>query len=793
MSTVQLYLDFRDQLSNVQRNIGLMVEVAMPPAQRAIYTLDSELAHEVVAGLMRYEYLVDVKIVDELDVKIAGSEREPLSSKTRWVTALIHDEFVSYDAPLPLPVPSDTMGSIAFVIDMDTALKPFYKHSVLLMSAGIIRSSILVFGLFVAFYYMLTKPLIRLNQEIKAINLISPSEQRITPPRSSKEDELSELVRSANQLLDTVDLALSKRRAVEVVLRKSEEHVRQIIDSLPVWVGARNRDGHYIFANKALADFLETTPEALRGSHISDFKHYCLTGVEQAITVDKRVIESRSGSETIEEKWATKSGAEHDMHTYIMPMEFYDETVALVVSSDISELKLTQEQMEYMAYHDILTSLPNRSFLVDRLTRDIKRARETNEYGALMFIDLDQFKNINDSLGHPAGDAILKSVSECLIKSVRDSDLVTRLGGDEFVVVLNDLGSDKDTALSRAEAYAEMLRTELANSRHHYQDIELHVTGSIGISVFPDEGVGPHELLRYADTAMYKVKEAGRNAIEFYTQGMSDNVTQMLMMEDALRKAFKLNQFSLHFQPRVDNINSKIVGAEALLRWQHPEQGMISPAEFIPILETSGQIVEVGMWVLETATTQVKSWIEQGLWHESMRLGVNISPRQFRSGSFVDDISQVVKDVQFPPELLEMEITEGIVIDNLDVTVNTMSALRDQGFAFALDDFGTGYSSISYLKQLPVSVLKIDKSFVQDITEDASDRILVQTITTMGNMLGLEVVAEGVETPGQLALLETYNCRFYQGYLCSRPLAAKDFSELLRKECVDWVKSEVIG
>lgn len=790
MSAVQLYLDYRHMASEAGEQITLLVDVAAPPAQRAIYTLDYELAHEVVAGLMRYSFILEVTLKDELGAEVASQRRELSPSGTRWVTKLIGEEFVRYGARLDIPGDSDAHGYLEIVVDNDQAFSSLYNHSMLLMSTGLIRSSILVFGLFIAFHFMLTKPLIRINKEINEIDLNRPGEQRLNSPKSRRSDEFDQLIQSANQLLDTVDLALSKRKAVEVVLRKSEEHVRQIIDSLPVWVGARNSDGHYIFANKALADFLGTTPEAMRGSHISDFKHFCLTGVEMPTSIDMEVIRSNSGSKTIEEKWRSTSGDEIDMHTYIMPMEFYDEMVALVVSSDISELKSTQAQMEYMAYHDALTKLPSRSYLIEHLQTEIDQSEKTKEFGALLFIDLDQFKNINDSLGHPAGDAILKSVAKSLSEGIRECDWVCRLGGDEFVVVLTALGKDRAVAMSRAEAHAELLRGELVQGRHFYQDIELHVTGSIGIVMFPDAGIGPHELLRFADTAMYKVKEAGRDAVEIYSQGMADNATHVIMMEHALRKAFENKDFSLHFQPRVDNLNKKIVGAEALLRWEHEEKGMVSPAEFIPIMETSGLIVEVGVWVLEKSLQQVKEWQQQGLWDDSMRLSVNISPRQFRSGSFVEDISRVANDINFPPSMLEMEITEGIVIDNLEVTIDTMSSLRDLGFAFALDDFGTGYSSISYLKQLPVSVLKIDKSFVRDITEDASDRILVQTISTMGNMLGLEVVAEGVETPGQLSLLDSYDCRYYQGYLCSKPLPVEQFTELLKRDSVDWVDVE---
>ncbi len=786
MSAVQIYIDYQSQIHLVDAMINRVIKVSTPPAERAVYTLDSELAEEVVTGLMQYEFIVEVALKDELGGVVAHQYREPGLSKTRWLTRLFMEERLPFEAPLRVPRHSDMSGNISFVVDMNAAFAPFYQHSALVISIGLIRSSLLVLFLFIAFHYMLTKPLIRLSSEIKLINPGSPGEQRLSYPVSGRDDELRQLVSSANQLLDAVDLALAKRRAVEVVLRKSEEHVRQIIDSLPVWVGARNRDGHYIFANKALADFLNTSADAMRGSHLSDFREFFLTDPSEVIRLDAEVIDSHVNAQISEERWVDARGEEHHMHTYIMPMEFYDETVALVVSSDITELKVAQELMEHMAYHDALTNLPNRSYLIERLDEEVKRAGKRGEFGALLFIDLDQFKNINDSLGHPAGDAILKNVSERLPLAVTDSDIVVRLGGDEFVVVLTDLGNEMPSAILKAESAAEKLRRNVS-APYFYKDLELHVTCSVGIVMFPEEDVSVHELLRYADTAMYQVKAQGRDAIEFFNKRMAEHAKDVLVMEGDLHKALENDRFSLHFQPRVDNSSGTIVGAEALLRWLHPERGMVSPAEFIPILETSGLIVNVGMWVLEKSISQVKKWQSEGLWTNDMRLGVNISPRQFRSSAFVDDVAKLLRRLDFPAHLLEMEITEGIVIQNLDVTIETMTTLRSLGVVFALDDFGTGYSSISYLKQLPVSVLKIDKSFVRDITDDHNDRILVETITAMGNMLELEVVAEGVETREQLDLLKAYNCRYYQGYLCSRPVEAKSFAELLTKSVVDWV------
>ena len=781
MSAIQIYIDFQLQSAEIHRLITRITQVSTPPAARAVHTLDNMLANEVALGLMRHDFIIAVTIEDELGNELAASSKLRMRSNTIWFTKQFTQDLRLFKSSLSIPGHDNVSGHLSFVADMDTAYQAFYQHSAVIISIGLIRSFFLVLFLFVAFYYLLTKPLIRISSELKSINPGSPGEQRLSRFQTNHRDELHQIVNSANQLLEEVDLALAKRRSVEVVLRKSEEHVRQIIDSLPVWVGARNRDGHYIFANKALAKFLQTTPESMRGSHISEFSNFFVTPPNEVMSLDMSVIDTKESAQIWEETWRDYHGAERQMHTYVMPMDFYDETVALVVSSDITDLKSAQQLMEHMAYHDALTDLPNRLYLIERLEEELQKSIKNDAFGALLFIDLDQFKNINDSLGHPVGDGVLKHVAERLTLITTENDVVVRLGGDEFVIVLGALGHELSTAILNAEQIGEKIRTFISEPYSH-NDIELHVTCSVGIVLFPDEDSGVHELLRYADTAMYQVKEQGRDGIQFFNKHMADNARNVLVMEGELHKALENKEFVLFYQPRVDTETSEISGAEALLRWNHPERGLISPAEFIPILETSGLIVGVGLWVMQEAIRQVKVWKEEGVWGPKMRLGINISPRQFRFSHFVDDVIRVLDEEKLSANILEMEITESIVISNLDETVNTMATLKQKGILFALDDFGTGYSSISYLKQLPVSILKIDQSFVRDITFDRNDRVLVETISAMGAMLDLDVVAEGVETEEQLSLIRQYGCRFYQGYCCSRPLPAEQFKSLLLAE-----------
>ncbi|WP_390594707.1 putative bifunctional diguanylate cyclase/phosphodiesterase [Simiduia litorea] len=780
MSSVQLYLDLKGHEESLESLIQRVIEVTTPPAARAVHTLDDDLSLEVVNGLLAYDFVYDVTIADELDSVLAtGSKPRPVSS-TRWITAFIAEDSRVYTARLSIPGYGDSVaGTIRFTVDIDVVLAPFFDRSGLILGAGMLRNTLLVLFLFFAFHLMLTRPLIQLVKEMSSIDLDKPGQSRIKYPTDHRDDELGELVTTTNKLLDLMELSLAKRRAVELALRRSEEHIRQIIDSLPVMVGARNKDGNYIFANKALADFVGKTTAEMQNCHVSDLLTFYLNDVDRLIEIDCSVISGEVESEVLEENFRSIDGNPVYLQTYIKPIEFYDERVALIVSTDISERKRAQFKMEFMAYHDALTDLPNRVHLVERLEHELRRAKRHGYHGAVLFIDLDHFKTINDSLGHPVGDEVLKQVAQRLQRSVREEDLVARLSGDEFVVVLTVLDQDLSIAALKAAEIGEKIRAKISEP-YIYDEMELRVSGSVGVVVYPDADSSVHELIKYADTAMYQVKERGRDAIEFFNTDMADKVSQQLLMEGDLHRALEDQQFELYYQPKIDCVTKAVVGAEALLRWQHPVKGFISPVDFIPVLETSGLIVDVGAWVLTEACKALELWQSKGLWRADMRLSINISPRQFRRKTFVQDVSAALSLGNIPDNSLDMEITEGVVIQNVDETISTMAQLSDMGVSFSLDDFGTGYSSISYLKSLPVSTLKIDRSFVRDIVDDQNDRVLVETIVTMGCLLGMNVVAEGVEDEEQLRLLKKYGCHSYQGYLTSPAVPLDKFEAFLK-------------
>lgn len=786
MSWVQFYLDFMSQEKEFESLIDKILKVSTPPAVRAVSTLDDELAYEVVNGLLRYGYVYSVIIYDDTgNILAQGSNPRP-ELKTRWLTSRITNNTRDFSDVLVLPGYMDgTAGRIEFSVDMDLALEGFYDRTFTAVVTGIFRNMLLVILLFVIFHSMLTKPLVRLSREIRNINPDHPGVNRLTP-LPARRDELAQLISSSNQLLDVVEMSLAKRRAVELALRKSEEHLRQIIDHLPVMIGARNIAGYYLFANKALANELGFTPDQMRNLHVRQLLKNSVFDIDTMLQNDYRVIRGNEELDVIEERFVTATGKQLFLQTHIMPLSFYDEPVALIVSVDITERKNAQAKMEFMAHHDALTGLPNRLQLVERLEHELRRAERHGYYGAVLFIDLDQFKTINDSLGHPVGDRVLEVVAIRLQQAVREEDLVARLSGDEFVVVLTVLDQNIETAALRAGEISEKIRSVISQPYLH-DNMELRVTCSVGVVVYPDKNNSVHELLRYADTAMYQVKEKGRDSIEFFNESMADKVSRQLVMEGDLHRALEEKQFELYYQPKIDVYTGRVTGAEALLRWNHPTKGMVSPIDFIPVLETSGMIIEVGQWVLEEACKMLVKWQNDSLWQAGMRLSINISPRQFRRAAFVEDVLDTLENYLIPDNSLDMEITEGIVIQRVDDAITTMTILNEHGISFSLDDFGTGYSSISYLKRLPVTTLKIDKGFIRDIIEDRNDRVLVETIITMGRLLGMDLVAEGVEEAEQLSILRNFGCHYYQGYYASPAVKQEAFEKILTE---DWHKED---
>ncbi|MFZ6645562.1 bifunctional diguanylate cyclase/phosphodiesterase [Undibacterium sp. TJN25] len=446
--------------------------------------------------------------------------------------------------------------------------------------------------------------------------------------------------------------------------------------------------------------------------------------------------------------------------------------------TDISRHKSYEEEIRNLAFYDSLTQLPNRRLLMDRLQHLISLSKRSDNHSAILFIDLDNFKTLNDTRGHDAGDLLLVETASRLQTCVRDSDTVARLGGDEFVVVLEELSIVRDEAVQQADRIANKIRM-LLSEPYHIMDFEHHGSSSIGVCLFHGGDITVKDLFKRADTAMYEAKTSGRDAVRFFDPAMQAVLVVRMMLESNLRVALAQNQFKLYYQVQV-NADGQLIGAEALLRWIHPDRGFISPAEFIPLAEETGLIVPIGNWVLETACAQLKKWeAKEDTRH--LTLAVNVSAKQFQQVDFVEKLRSMLLRTAINPTRLKIELTESTILDNVDSTTAKMHELRELGIAFSMDDFGTGYSSLAYLQRLPLNQLKIDRSFVRDISDDENDATIVRAIISLGVNLGLNVIAEGVETLAQRSFLIEHDCHAFQGYLFSKPLPLEGFQELLKQ------------
>ena len=441
------------------------------------------------------------------------------------------------------------------------------------------------------------------------------------------------------------------------------------------------------------------------------------------------------------------------------------------IFADISERKMAEERIQHLAHFDALTDLPNRTLLRDRLEQAMVKAQRANEKVAVMFLDLDRFKSINDTLVHGIGDSLLQMVAQRLLDCVREQDTVSRQGGDEFIVILPD--TDADGVAHVAQKMLLAISRPYLIERH-----DLRVTPSIGISIYPDDAHDIETLIKYADVAMYHAKDNGRNNYQFYTENMNASAYERLALENSLRSAMEYKEFLLYYQPQVELASGKIIGCEALIRWRHPELGLVSPANFIPVAEESGLIVSIGNWVLSEACRHHHAWRSAGI--SPSTVAVNLSAIQFRQGGLTETVARLLDEYDMPPQFLELELTESIIMQGVDSTLAMLQELSGLGLQLSIDDFGTGYSSLSYLKRFPIHKLKIDQSFVRDIVTDANDAAIVRTIIVMAHSLNLRVIAEGVETAEQVAFLREAGCDEAQGYYFGQPTPEEEFALLLK-------------
>ncbi|MFT3906407.1 MAG: EAL domain-containing protein [Steroidobacteraceae bacterium] len=568
---------------------------------------------------------------------------------------------------------------------------------------------------------------------------------------------------------------ITSRKLADLAAREAERRYRGLFDYAIEGIFRTTADGRYLAANPALA--------RIYGFDSADELIQSLRDIRRQLYVDPtrreefmRLIRGRGSITGFESQifrrdgniiWISENArAVNDAQGALL---YYEGTV-----EDITERKLYEARLERQANYDALTGLANRALFHDRLEQAILAANNHSGSLAVVFIDLDRFKFINDSLGHPVGDRLLQTVAERLRRRVRDCDTVARLGGDEFVVLVNGHGGADTVQLMVDGLIQEIMQPWVIEHG------TFNLTCSIGVALYPSDAEDAATLLKHADTAMYRAKELGRNCCQFFTQELNARFTERLALQRGLGNALELQQFELHYQPRVDLVSGRIVGAEALLRWRLPEQGFLPPDRFIPIAEETGLILPIGRWVLEQACRQNLAWQRQGL--PPLSISVNVSAAQVQQQDFSDTVASVLADTGLDAGRLELELTESMVMHSAAHLLATIKALKALGVALSIDDFGTGYSSLSYLKRFAVDRLKVDRSFVMELREDSDDAAIVRTIIALGHNLGLRVVAEGVESAEQAAFLRLNGCDEAQGFWYSRPVDAGQFTRLLHEQ-----------
>ena len=572
---------------------------------------------------------------------------------------------------------------------------------------------------------------------------------------------------------------ITDQKKAERLLAESEEQYRLLIAAMEEGVVLQGENAEIIAFNRSTERILGLSADQLRGKTSFDPEWYAIhedgspfpgeahpvvktlkTGQPQSDVI--MGIHKPDGTLT----WISVNAQPIFKEGNALPYR------VVATMHDITEQKLAQEHIEMLAHFDQLTGLPNRILLNDRFRYALSLAQRSGEKLALMFVDLDHFKDVNDTLGHNVGDQVLMEIARRLKSAVREEDTLSRQGGDEYVVILPD--TDADGAALVASKMLEIVSRPCQIERH-----ELVVTSSIGIAIYPHDGTSLESLSKNADAAMYRAKKEGRNGFRFYTPEMQEHSARNLMLANGLRQALARGELQLHYQPQFSVQDGRIVGMEALLRWEHPEMGGISPTEFIPVAESTGQIIPIGEWVLRTAARQLKDWMDAGM--PPVTIAVNLSAVQFRKSDLPDILKRILDEVQLPHRYLELELTEAATMENTQAAIKMMDKLHAEGIRLSIDDFGTGYSNLSYLKQFKVYKLKIDQSFVRGITDDPDDKALVTAIINMASSLGLRTLSEGVETADQLNFLRLLGCHEAQGYYFSRPLTADKLEAFVRK------------
>ena len=657
------------------------------------------------------------------------------------------------------------------MIPRDEILAPT-RHLVMMLIGIMLLTSLLI-GILITFVvrHNIVSPLKLLADAVRRYGTGDLSVRA----NSVGQDEISETARDFNKMATHLEQKQKTEAALTAQYQNAKNQLEATLNAIPDLIFELGLDGRYYNYHPSDHNFLDMLPESFIGKTVFD-----VLPLDVAETIMSAVHKAHESGQSSGSQFALNfphGELWFELSVARKPDVTRQEPRFIVLSRDITERKHAEAEIHALAFYDPLTGTPNRRLLMDRLNQAIISCARNGHYGALLFIDLDNFKTLNDTKGHAFGDLLLIEIARRLKTCTRENDTVSRLGGDEFVVILSELSADMKQAASYAEVVGEKILSAIHQS-YNLNGEEHHSSASVGISLFRDNSLSVEEVLKRTDAAMYQAKSAGRNTLRFFDPAMQTALEYRLAMENGLRQAIEKQQLVLYYQMQV-NHSRKILGAEALLRWLHPEQGLVPPQEFIPLCEETGLIIPIGHWVLETACHQLKQW-ETDPMTRDLQLAVNVSARQFHQSGFVAEVKTILEQTGTIPTRLKLELTESAVLSNIAETIAKMEVLKEIGVHFSVDDFGTGNSSLAYLTQLPLNQLKIDQSFVRNIGIKPTDAVIVRTIIGMAENLNMDIIAEGVETETQREFLLTNGCQTFQGYLFSKPLPKNEFEHRIR-------------
>jgi diguanylate cyclase (GGDEF)-like protein/PAS domain S-box-containing protein len=762
MTAIQIYQEYRRALDNLESQFQQISEVHLRSLTQSLWATNNNEVQIQLEGMLRVPNIVYAAVHEKDRLHAQAGHRDSVRMIERR-----YPMRYEYQGQL------HEIGTLTVVATLDNIYQQLLREATQVLLRNALRTFLVAIFVFVLFQRLITRHLATVIEHLRnADPATAAAPLALARAPRSEPDELDVLVSATNDMQ-------AKAHATLDALRDSEVRVRLLLDSTSEAIYGVDTEGVCTFANPACVFMLgygsendligKRMHELIHHTH-PDGQHYPIE--ECAVRI--ATLAGQACHRNDEVHWRA-DGSSFPVEYWSHPMTKDGELVGTVVAFiDINERKQAEAELHRLAYYDNLTGLPNRILFSDRVFQALAEAKRRNRFVALMMLDMDRFKVVNDTMGHEAGDALLREIAARLKRSIRETDTVSRLGGDEFALLFTDI-TDIQHVAHLADLVLAQFATPIPISGR-----EIFSGASIGVVLYPTDAEDAESLLKFADSAMYHAKESGRNNYQFYSREMTASAQGRLRLETELRRAVERGELYLHYQPQIDSRSGRITGVEALLRWQDSAGDSIAPAQFIPLAEETGLIVPIGKWVLETACGQLKRWHDAG--YKDIVMSVNVASRQFRDQLFHDTVRQAIASSGIPPAALELEITESILLENSEGTRHTLQEIKALGASLAIDDFGTGYSSLSYLKRFPIDRLKIDQSFVRDLVIDGEDLAIVKAIIALAHAMRLRVIAEGVETAEQLALLKSEGCHDYQGYFFARPMNADRLTTLLSSQ-----------